>query len=704
MLGDFSRKKNVAGIKPMDVRRSGAAGSMPTAMKRSQAHCIGWLVPSLVFAVSFAVFFPTLQNQFVDWDDNASLLANPDYRGLDWRRLRWMFSTLYMGHYQPLSWLTLALDYTFWGMNPFGYHLTNLIFHSVNALLAYWVALRLLSAALSQLPNITLRTAAGLAALSFAIHPLRVESVAWVTERRDVLSGMFFFLTILSYLTAASVAAGGSYAKWMVLTLAFYLLSLLSKAAGITLPLVLLILDVYPLRRLGGAPGRWFGPTVRRAWRDKVPFVLLAACAAALAIEAQSSATATRSLARHGMGARLAQTFFGLAFYLKKTLLPSGLSPIYEIPAHFDPWAWPYIVSGIVVVVLTAILLRVHKSFPAGLACWIYYVAMLAPVLGLAQSGPQLVADRYSYLSCIGWAVLLGGGWIFAARSFQLRKPLAAVCISGLALLVLGELGALTWTQTQVWRDSETLYNRVLSVTANSKIAHNNLGSILINQGHMAEGMKHYYTALQIDPEYEWTHYNLARLLAAQGKPAEATDRFRRALELNPDFLLAHHYLGVLLTREGKLDEAFEHFRRATEIDSGYIEGYNNMGLILAARGQIEEAIRRYGQALKIKPEFALARVNIGDALMNQGYVDEAIEHYRKALKDEPDLATGQYRLGIALAKRGNLEEAASHLRRAVQLDPRNVQARESLDELLRKRGLGATEKTAPKKESNGVP
>ena len=234
----------------------------------------GWLVPVLIAVLTGAAFFPALENGFVDWDDEKTLLDNPNYRGLGWDQLRWMFTTFYMGHYQPLSWMTFGLDYLLWGIDPFGYHLTNLLLHTANAVLFYFLTLRLLSLPARAVPGeFALQVAAGFAALVFALHPLRVESVAWVTERRDVLSAFFLLWTILCYLRATAGAEGDS-ARWRWLSAAVivYGLSLLSKAGGITLPVVLLVLDVYPLRRLGVEAGKWFGPAARQVWWEKVPF------------------------------------------------------------------------------------------------------------------------------------------------------------------------------------------------------------------------------------------------------------------------------------------------------------------------------------------------------------------------------------------------------------------------------------------------
>ena len=372
-----------------------------------------WLVPILVALLTSVSFLPVLGNEFVDWDDYKMLVENPHYRGLSWHRLRWMFTTFHMGHYQPLTWVTFALDYLLWGTDPFGYHLTNLLIHAANAVLFYFVGHRLLSVA-GSVPTsrgYLLSVSAAFAALLFGVHPLRVESVAWATERRDVLAGFFFLGTILGYLRANSVPEGRQARRqWLLAAVILYFLSLLSKASGITLPIVMLILDVYPLRRLGGQRAGWLGPAARRVWWEKVPFLLLAVTFAIVALIAQESSGALKAVGKYDLLQRIAQAGFGLAFYLWKFALPWGLSPLYELPVELNPFEWSYVASGFLVLVISVCLYLVKRRWAAGVAIWIYYVVVLFPVLGFAQSGPQLVADRYSYLSCMGWALLGGAG------------------------------------------------------------------------------------------------------------------------------------------------------------------------------------------------------------------------------------------------------------------------------------------------------
>src|SRR5438094_3698081 len=324
---------------------------------------LSWLVPVVIALITCAAFLPTLQNQFVNLDDNDNFLDNPHYRGLAWTHLRWMWTT-HQGHYIPLTWMTLGLDYLLWGMNPVGYHLTSLLLHAANAVVFFFVVRRILTQALPSRSERghALAVAAGFAALVFAIHPLRVESVAWATERRDVLSGLLYLLTILMYLRACERGARGR--GWYWLSVAVFGCALLSKSMVVNLPVVLLILDVYPLRRLGGAIGWWSEPA-RRVYVEKIPFVLLAAAASAIAVMAQLSHDTMVSVVQLSALGRLALSVYGLSFYLWKTVAPVNLSPLYELPPTVNPWAPPFLLSYGLVVAITALVLALRRPWPS---------------------------------------------------------------------------------------------------------------------------------------------------------------------------------------------------------------------------------------------------------------------------------------------------------------------------------------------------
>ncbi len=538
------------------MRRQGPAGVPSPMSRKSESRKLGapiaralperwlpWLVPVLIALITFAAFLPALQNQFVNWDDKDNFLDNPHYRGLGWTHLRWMWTT-HLGHYIPLTWMTLGLDYLLWGMNPVGYHLTNLLLHAANAVVFFFVVRRLLTRALSSPSERghALALSAGFASLVFAIHPLRVESVAWATERRDVLSGLFYLLTILMYLRAREREERGR--GWYWLSVAVFVLALLSKSMVVNLPIVLLILDVYPLRRLGGAVGWWSAPA-RRVYVEKIPFVLLAAVASAVALMAQLSHDTMVSVVQlSGLGrlavsmygvsfylCRLALSVYGLSFYLWKTVAPVNLSPLYELPPTVNPWAPPFLLSYGLVLAITAIVLAFRRRVPGLPAAWVAYIVVLLPVLGIFQSGPQIAADRYTYLAGLGWAILAGAGLLSCWRSSRRSKTgtPATWLLTGIALCVVVGLGVLTWSQAKVWRDSERLWAHTLAIDPDSPLAQNNFGYELYRQGKLAEAIEHYRQALQIKPDYALTHTNLGLALIRQGKLAEAFEHLQQA-------------------------------------------------------------------------------------------------------------------------------------------------------------------------------
>src|SRR5216117_2054853 len=555
---------------------------VPSALPQRRGY---WLVPALIALVTFAAFLPVLQNQFVDWDDQRNFLDNPHYRGLGWTHLRWMWTT-HLGHYIPLTWMTLGLDYLLWGMNPVGYHLTNLLLHAANAVVFFFVVRRLLARALPSPSEhgYALAVSSGVAALVFAIHPLRVESVAWVTERRDVLSGLFYLLTILLYLRAREREERGR--GWYWLSVAALVCALLSKSMVVNLPVVLLILDVYSLRRLGGAVGWWSAPA-RRVYVEKIPFVLLAAAASAIALWAQLSHDTMVSVVQlSGLG-RLAVSAYGLSFYLWKMVAPVNLSPLYELPPTVNPWAPPFLLSYGVVVAITAIVLAFRRRVPGLPAAWVAYIVVLLPVLGIFQSGPQIAADRYTYLAGIGWAILAGAGLLSCWRSSRRSKTgtPATWLLAGIAFCVVVGLGVLTWNQVHVWHDSEKLWSHAVAIDPGSAVGQYSRGLVLAQQGKLTEAMEHYQTALRINPDYADAHNNVGAVLADQGRLAEAIEHYREALRLKPDYADAHYNWGNVLAQQGKLAEAIEHYRQALRIKPDDALSHTNWGVELDAQG-----------------------------------------------------------------------------------------------------------------------
>jgi protein O-mannosyl-transferase len=633
-----------------------------------------WGIPILIVVLTVIAFYPGLQNGFVNWDDDRNIVENPFYRGLHWTNIQWMFTTFHMGHYQPLTWLTLSIDYLFWGLNPVGYHLTNLLLHCLNAVVLYFLAFRLfllVDPALAGHEHSLLPLAAGFSAVLFSAHPLRVESVAWATQRRDVLAGLFFLLSILCYLKAVTNGESGSrHRRWILLSLAAYVLSLLSKASAMTLPVVLLVLDVYPLRRLGPGSKGWFSPETRKVWREKLLFVAFAVCTGVTALFAQYAAGAYRSLEQHGIASRFSQALYALMFYLWKTVLPFNLSPLYEIPLNPQFWRWSFFLSGFVAIGITVVLFSKRRRWPAVLASWIVYGALLAPISGIAQSGPQLVGDRYSYLSCMSWALLAGGGLVHLWQlsltgSFASRL---AIPVTGFAAVALVGLGALTWRQTQIWKDSERLWRHALSIQKESGYAHNNLGMALAEQNRLDEAIVEFREVLQINPQDADGHHNLGNALARQGRLGEAVEQFHEALRIHPGHAKAHYDLGNALARQGELDTAVVHFRQALFFAPQDARAHYNLGQILVRQGKLEEAIQHYRLALHIDPAHMRARYHLAVTLAEQGDFNGAGKEFREVLRIEPNLAEAHAGLARALSAQGKKDQAVQHYQEAVRL------------------------------------
>ena len=625
-------------MKSNNPRSSRKSSKLTESHPRNAA--IRWVVPLIVAVATCVSFLPVLWNEFVDWDDYENLVSNASYRGLGWSQLRWMFTTLHMGPYQPLSWMTLGLDYLFWGMNPIGYHLTNLMLHAANAVFFFFICRRLLSTALSVADDEEswrVSLSSSFAALFFAIHPLRVESVAWATERRDVLSGFFFLWTIYCYLRANSNSpADARSRRWLGMALAVYVLSLLSKAIAMTLPLVLLILDIYPLRRLQWNPRPWFFPPQRQVLQEKIPFLVAAVPFALIAFLGQQQASALRSLESYGVGSRSSQAFFGASFYLWKTLDPIKLSPLYEMLPRFSPSDPSIIAGAAATLMLTLSLYLLRNRWPAGLACWTYSIVVLAPVLGIVQTGPQLVADRYSYLSCLSWAALAGGALLYSLRRSNQKRSGAPSVLAAIvaAMVIMAMFASLTWEQTAIWRNTATLWSHVLKLDSNSSIA----------------------------------HYNLGRYLAKQGKHMEAISHYRQALSIRPDDADTHNNLGLLLAIQGQVDASLEEFQRATEIDPNYARAFFNLGRVFAQRGELEKALQNYRQALKLSPSEVEIHLGLGNVLARQGHPEAASAYFAKAVELNPDFADAHVALARLLATQGKKDEAENHYQQALQL------------------------------------
>lgn len=568
-----------------------------------------------------AAFWPSLRNGFLDWDDHVTLVDNVEYRGLGWAQLRWMLTTVRTGHYIPLTWLTFGLDYVMWGMNPAGYHLTSLLLHAASAGLFFGIARRLLRVA-AALDGAALTVAAAVAALFFAIHPLRVESVAWATERRDVLSGVFFFGTILTYLEASE--AHGSRRRWLLAaSVSSYLLALLSKSIVLTLPAVLVLLDVYPLRRLPAGTGEWVRGPARRVWAEKLPYLLLALPGAVVAYHAQAAGGGIPSLAEHAWDARVGTAAFALGFYVYKTVFPHGLSPLYEAPQRIGLLEARFLFSILAVPFVTVALFLLRRRWPAGLALWAYYALVLAPVSGLVHGGFQLVADRYSYLAGLAWALLAGaavGSAVDRASRGTLRPSLARLAVGTAAAWVL-VLGVLTWHQVQIWRDSGRLWGHAIAVAPDCFVCRINFGESLMAAALPGPALAHFERALALRPDRMRAHLDAAQALESLGQFPEAVKRYRIVLASVPDAVLVRVNLATALVQTGRRAEAVQELRRALDASHPV------------------RAAAYFKRAVEADPSAAIPRAALFQLHMEAGRRDLAREQYDVLRAVDPALA-----------------------------------------------------------------
>jgi len=587
-----------------------------------------WLPPLLVVLLTVVAFLPSRQGEFLNWDDDANYLANEHYRGLGAANLRWMF-TDFFGHYMPLTWLTLGLDYLLWGMNPVGYHATSILLHAVTALLVFLFLRDLIRRARPDLPEMPVSWIAAAGALFFSIHPLRVESVAWITERRDVTSGIFYLLTLITYLKMTSRPSGSSARrKWLWISVACFVGMILSKAMAMTLPLVLLLLDLYPLRR---RPAE----TLAALLREKIPFFVLMIGAIAATSITQSHAEALYTREGYPLIQSLTQPGFRVAFYLLKTLLPVDLSPLYW---YRPTIGIPQVLGWLAVLGISTLAFLRRRSAPAAGIAWASYLVLIAPVSGVFQAGPHFAADRYSYFACLPFAAL------FAAALLSI-PPRTALGIAGGILLTLG---ALTWRQCGFWTDSFALWNR----------------------------------AIALDPDVYFTHCRRGQALAARGQWVPALEDYNRSIELNPAWFESRGARARARLHLQDLAGAIDDATQALRLQPGWGEGFNLRAQALSKMGRPQEAIADFSRALEIRPQYMEARIGRATDRARLGDLDGAIADLDEAIRFDPQPAI-YVRRGMTRAMREDLAGAATDFARALELAPPDWPQRRQVQEFL---------------------
>jgi tetratricopeptide (TPR) repeat protein len=656
--------------RPVAARSAGAAVTAPgpgvdVCGRSARARADVWAAAALA-AVTFVAFAPALRCDFVNFDDPYYVIRNPRVTGgLSPGAAVWAFTTFDLANWHPLSWLSLQLDATLWGKDPLGYHLTNVLLHAANAALLF-LALRALTGAFG---------ASAAAALLFAVHPLRVESVAWVTERKDVLCAFFGLLALWGY---AGYARRPGPARYLAVAVPFTF-GLLAKPMLVTLPFLLLVLDWWPL-------GRW---RTRGAWPlvlEKVPLFALSLASAVITFEAQASQGAVVGSQVVAPGARAGGALVAYGTYLAKTAWPVGLAVLYPDPGPSGPGTAGVLASALVVVAVSAAAVALRKRAPYLLAGWLWFLGMLVPVLGLVRVGNQAYADRYTYLPQVGALVALCWGASDAARSRPRLKP---VLVAVAALL----LSAVTWNQLGYWTDSVTLWRHNLVATDPCPVALVNCADALLvrgGKGDRDEAESCLRQATGLDPSNVEACSNLGLLLQDHGKYAEAERLLRTYCELRPAAPEPYTSLADVLYREKKLDEAADNYERALRVagERGaapwragvYIGGRRiaydrsstlcNLAMVEMARDRLDRAGRCYREASQLRPDLSEAHNGLGCVLIRQGKAEEGIAELREAIRLSPGAGQAHNNLAKALEDRGDLAGAAEHYAEAALLNP----------------------------------
>jgi len=634
----------------------------------------------LILLVTFLVYLPATRNGFVDWDDSFYVVNNEHIRSLDMKSLQWMLTSFYASNWHPLTWLSHAVDNALWGLDPSKHHLTSILFHALNTMLVFFLVSELvLRARRNTIYARKLETSypspflVGLvAALLFGLHPIHVESVAWVSERKDLLCAFFVLSALISYLRFTSLSSDTKRTIGYFITMMLFVLALMSKPMAVTFPVILLLLDVYPLQRL-----KFRGGISWRVLFEKVPFAALSLVSSILTMKAQTAAIASFEeldpLFRAFTAAR------SLFFYLEKLSWPLSLSPFYPFPIHPHPYDMAYIISGAALLGISVFCVWMwRRNKPLWMICWLYYLVTLLPVIGLIQVGIQSAADRYMYLPSLSLLVLCGLGVSYVWSKISTHKHAVKIRILfSFSFVILNVvLALLTEYQIRAWKDEETLWFRSIQVDPETAyIAHYNLGIIYERQERLDIALAHYKKALDINSMFPRGWNNLGNIYGKMNHPELAIEQYKVAIRIAPEFYMPYVNLGHVYLQQGIPDRAIPELNKAIEVNPENAEAYFNLGVAYTLLQKFDEAIREFKNALARQEDYAEAYYNLGLVYSYKGMLEESVAAYTQAARLNPENARIHSKLGEAYLMKGMIREALGSLQKAVSLDPANPNA-----------------------------
>jgi len=683
---------------------------------KARPHFPAWLMAAFLLLATIATYWPATRGDFVNYDDDLHVTANAQVqKGLTWESVKWALVTPVNCIWHPITVLSHMADCQLFGLNPWGHHLTSVLLHAVNTVLVF-LFMRGLTGALWR---------SVLVAALFGWHPLHVESVAWVSERKDLLSGLFGLLALMAYARYAQDSGEKAESRkqkaesqkpatpntqhatrntfhasnFYLLSLFFLALGLMSKPMLVTWPFVMLLLDYWPLGRMGkrmqNAEGRRQNvaasdtqhatrntPHVSRITLlpllvEKIPFFVLVALASVVTFLVQRHTGALAAGESLPLGARVGNALISYGRYLGKLFWPTELAVVYPHPGQ-----WPLVqvvLAGAVILGISVLFWAGRRRYPCLLMGWLWFCGTLVPVIQIVQTGSHAMADRYMYFPALGGLILVTWGMYELTRGWRFQT-LALAVAGGVAIS-----GCLVLTRQQIgyWKDSETLFRHALEVTENNDGAHNGLGIALDQKGQMEEAILQFQEAIRLKPRYASAYCNLGIALNKNGQVDEAIRQFQEAIRLKPDQPGAHYGLGIVLSRKGQMDEAIRQFQEAIRLKPDYAEAHNELGIALGRKGQMDESIHEFQEAARLKLGYAEAHYNLGLVLGLRGQTDEAIRHFEAALKARPGYPEAHNYLGSAIYKQGRTGEAIREFQEALRLKPDYAEARKNLDAAL---------------------
>ena len=655
--------------------------------------------------VTLFVFQGVRHNGFLTYDDMDYVAQNRDvHQGVTIESIEWAFTTFRVSNWHPLTWISHMVDWSLYGNNPAGHHLTNLILHTANAILLFLLLL--------YMTGFIGRSV--MVAFLFALHPAHVESVAWLAERKDVLCAFFFFATLLAY---AWNLRKPSWKRYLLIICGFFC-ALMSKPMAVTLPFTLLLLDIWPLRRISFAPDArvpWFS-SLWKLCIEKWPLFIMAISSSIITFIAQRAGHSVALLQQLSLWQRTCNAAIGYGSYLRITFWPDPLTAYYYYDINNTQYLLPML-SAIILILITAVCWRFRNRKPYCLVGWLWFLGTLIPVIGFVQVGEQFMAERYTYLPLIG--IFTAVVWLIGDA--VVNYPKIKVAAQLLAVAVIAACAVKSYAQVKVWKDNITLFSHVLQVDPRGALPNFSLGMAYENAGRLAEAQEYVdrsllynstkpliysysaycmmqsmaqshdwsklplvgqrlEAALHIDPDYRDALSNMARWSLLMNKPMDAETYSRRTLAVSPNFVTAELFLADALREQNKLDEAAKEYRHVLAADPSIFDAHNNLGFILDKQGLKQQAIKEFQLSLAIQPNQSMPHSRIGMILTEENRLPEAVEEFAQAVRLDPASPYAHDDLGVALFQIGDDEKAVEQFDDAIRIDPSYAGARRNLD------------------------